>query len=180
MIAKLRGKVIEKGLTYIFLDVNGITFLLKIPLSTGREIKSEEVELFTHLEITEKGPELYGFLTKEEKEFFEDLIGIAGVGGAIALKVLSSFSYDEFKEIVLENKVYELKAIKGIGEKTALRIIADLTEKYKREVITDIEREAVKALCSMGVDRKKAREVIKKCKERKNLENLIKEALRML
>lgn len=130
MYSYFEGKLIEKTPTYAVVDCNGIGYLLNITLNTYTGIKNQEAcKLYSHLVVREDALTLYGFLTLQELDLFRKLISVSGVGPATARIVLSSVTSDELVQAITKGNVSLLKSIKGIGEKTAQRIIVDLKDK---------------------------------------------------
>lgn len=130
MYSYFEGKLIEKTPTYAVIDCNGIGYILNITLNTYTDIKDKDTcKLYSHLVVREDALTLYGFLTPNELELFRKLISVSGVGPATARMVLSSVNSDEIIEAITKGNVSLLKSIKGIGEKTAQRIIVDLRDK---------------------------------------------------
>ena len=132
MIALLKGKIIKLDPTYIILDVSGIGYEVKISLRTYSEIKDlKEIKINTHLQVKDDSHTLYGFFSISEKIIFLDLISINGVGPSTAMMILSSLSASELQEAILNGDLQTIKSIKGIGMKTAERIILELKEIHK-------------------------------------------------
>jgi len=194
MISLLKGEVIKKDPTYILLDVCGVGYEIKISLRTYAEIKNlKNIEIQTHLQVKEDSHTLYGFYSLSEKIIFLDLISISGVGPGTAMMILSSLSASELQEAIVSGDLLTIKSIKGIGLKTAERIILELKDKIKNKYIIGKDRkffsdldntlrsDALKALSSLGISKNLA--IIKVdqiLKEKKNvsLEELIKEVLK--
>jgi Holliday junction DNA helicase RuvA len=196
LIAYLEGKLIEKNPTHLILDVNGVGYSVNIPVSSyGRlgEI-GETIKILTHQHVREDELRLYGFSTKPEKELFELLISVNGVGPRVALGILSSISVEDFQRSVLEEDFDVLTHISGVGKKTAQRLIVELKEKLtkvdlraekgvevKERIGVLVEDEAVLALVSLGYNKFDARKAVEKVssesKESLPIEELIKRAL---
>ncbi|MFC1836508.1 Holliday junction branch migration protein RuvA [Thermodesulfobacteriota bacterium] len=133
MIAALRGTIMAKGPNRVVVDVQGVGYDVAVSLRTLTEVaESEEVFLYVRTLMRENALELYGFMEKGEKELFELLIGVSGIGPRLALAVLSGISPDSLREAILADNVGRLKAVPGIGKKSAQRIIVDLKEKMKK------------------------------------------------
>ena len=197
MIAYLEGKLIEKNPTHVILEVNGVGYSVNIPVSTFSNLgeTGQVVKVLTYQHVREDELKLFGFSTKPEKELFELLISVNGVGPKVALGILSFLSVEEFQRAVLKEDLDVLTSIAGIGKKTAQRLIVELKEKLSK-VDLGAERvvegakvasipafdEAVLALVSLGYtkyDAKKALErVAQEVKEVLPLEELIKRALK--
>ena len=129
MITHIKGKLIEKTPTYVVIDCNGIGYKLNISLHTFSSIKEENCMLFTHLSVKEDSHTLYGFSDENERELFRGLISVSGVGPSTAQVVLSTFSPNETRQYIITADVAALQSVKGIGAKTAQRIIIDLKDK---------------------------------------------------
>lgn len=132
MIAHLRGKISEALPNQITLDVNGVGYLCFVPLSTYDKVAGSqgEVQLLTHLNVTERDHSLFGFATAEERDLFRLLINrVSGIGPKMGLAVLSGMSVADFKDNVIRNDVTALSRISGVGKKTAERIVLELKDK---------------------------------------------------
>ena len=134
MIAYLEGKLAFKSPALVYLDVNGIGYEVHISLHTYSSIQSlEKVKLYTYLQIKEDAHTLYGFFELQEKEIFVLLIGVSGVGAATARMLLSSLKPKEVITAILVGNSKALEAIKGIGKKTAERLVLELRDKVQRQ-----------------------------------------------
>ncbi len=196
MIAYIEGRIAEKNPVYVVIECNGIGYMINISLYTYSRIpESGDVKLFTHLTIKEDAYVLYGFTTENEKELFGELISVSGVGPNTARVLLSSYSPVETKKAIVENNPDVLQSIKGIGAKTAQRIVIDLRERFKKETPTKEEflatpnntakNEALSALVMLGFAKNTAEKVLNKIAGSYNGQNLsaealVKEALKML
>ena len=193
MIAQIKGKLIEKTPTYVVIDCNGVGYQLNISLNTFSKIGNDEnCLLFTHFVVREDANLLYGFKEKSERELFRQLISVSGVGSSTAMMILSSLSPDETKIAIISGNVNVLKSVKGIGLKTAERIIIDLRDKVGKsdgtEIISSfsnntIKEEALSALVMLGFSKLPADKVLNKIMtENSNLtvEELIKRTLKSL
>lgn len=197
MIAYLEGKLVEKNPTHLILEVNGVGYSINIPVSTYSSLgeAGQTVKVLTCQQVREDELKLYGFSTKPEKELFELLINVNGVGPKMALSILSCIPVEEFQRSVLEENLDVLTTISGVGKKTAQRLIVELKEKLskvdlgerkelkeKEMVFVPALDEAIMALVSLGYtkpDAKKALErVVKDTKESLPVEELIKRALK--
>ena len=194
MIALLKGKIIKLDPTYIILDVSGIGYEVKISLRTYSEIKDlKEIKINTHLQIKDDSHTLYGFFSISEKIIFLDLISINGVGPSTAMMILSSLSASELQEAILNGDLQTIKSIKGIGMKTAERIILELKDKLKNKdfIKSDsnfssqknntLRNNALNALSSLGISRNISRVKVDQIlneNENISLESLIKEVLK--
>ena len=126
----LKGKLVEKTPTYVVIDVGGIGFMVNISLTTYSKIKDQEnIKLFTHFAVREDAHVLYGFSDINERLIFEKLITVSGVGANTARLILSSLTTDEAYDAIVQSKADVLQGVKGIGGKTAQRIIIDLKDK---------------------------------------------------
>jgi Holliday junction DNA helicase RuvA len=144
MYDRLTGTIIELSLTEVILDVNGVGYRLTVPLSTSNSLPSEGVAtLLTHLHVREDQLRLFGFTTPSERRLFRMLLGVSGIGPSIALAVLSGSNVGDFKKAVECADCAFLSHIKGIGRKTAERIVFDL-----RQPIKEIEIEGVSVTVS--------------------------------
>ena len=197
MIAYLEGKLIEKSPTHLILEVNGVGYSINIPVSTYGNLgeTGNIVKVLTYQHVREDELKLFGFATKPERELFEMLISVNGVGPKVALSILSFLSVEEFQRSVLKEDLDVLTSIAGIGKKTAQRLIVELKEKLSK-VDLGVEKgveakkvasipafeEAVLALVSLGYtkyDAKNALErVAQEVKDVLPLEELIKRALK--
>ncbi|MBI2280125.1 MAG: Holliday junction branch migration protein RuvA [Bacteroidetes bacterium] len=193
MIAQIKGKLIEKTPTYVVIDCNGVGYQLNISLNTFSKIGNEEsCLLYTHFVVREDAHLLYGFKEKSERELFRQLITVSGVGSSTAMMILSSLSPEETKIAIISGNVNVLKSVKGIGLKTAERIIIDLRDKVGKsdgtEIISSfsnntIKEEALSALVMLGFSKLPADKALNKIMtENSNLtvEELIKRTLKSL
>lgn len=174
MIDYIKGSVAELNPAYVVIDNHGIGFMLNISLSTYDVIAAagqDEAMLYTYEVIREDAHLLYGFATKREREAFLQLISVSGVGPNIARMILSSMSVDEFSQAVAGNNVAMFKAVKGVGAKTAQRIIVDLKDKIKPSDSTllnqtstatsEVFDEALAALVMLGFPQQASQKVLK-------------------
>ena len=193
MIAQIKGRLIEKTPTYVVIDCNGVGYQLNISLNTYSKIGSEEnCLLFAHYVVREDAHLLYGFKEKSERELFRQLITVSGVGSSTAIMILSSLSPDETTSAIISGNVNTLKGVKGIGLKTAERIIIDLRDKVGKSEGAElfsmgsnntIKEEALSALVMLGFSKMPAEKALTKIMtETPNLtvEELIKRTLRSL
>ena len=191
MIAQLNGKLIEKNPTELVIDCGGVGYDVKISLNTYTNIgTSEAIRVFTKLIVREDAQILYGFATKEEREMFNYLISVSGIGPNIAMVMLSSMVPEEIAYAIQTEDVVTIQGIKGIGAKTAQRVILDLKGKVMK-IAGGIENsgalnntnrfDALTALVSLGFDKKSAEKAIDKIAvSDESVEILIKEALKIL
>lgn len=159
MITQIQGKLIEKNPSFVIIDCNGVGYLLRISLQTYSKLPNDEFcMLFTHLSIKEDAHTLYGFFDKDERELFRQLISVSGVGPNTAQMILSSLTPHEIQQAILTDNAKVLQGVKGIGGKTAQRIILDLKDKIAKLGITansstsynTIREEALSALTMLG------------------------------
>ncbi len=172
MITHIDGILEEKNPTYAVVDVNGIGYMLNISLNTFSALADKgRVRLFTHLSIREDAHVLFGFHSKEEREMFRHLISVSGVGPSTARIVLSGMTASECAGAIVNEDVGTFKSVKGIGAKTAERIIVDLKNKVDADLVVGeklfssnntIKNEALSALVVLGVDRKRAEKIVSK------------------
>ena len=170
MIAHIDGILETKMPTYVVLDVNGIGYQLYISLNTFESIPSKgKMRLFTQLIVREDAHILYGFSNEEEKTMFKELINVSGVGASTALMILSSMKPIDVVTAVDQSDVDAFKRIKGIGLKSAQRIIVDLKGKLDQidgdakklfEIDNTLKKEALSAVTVLGIDKKKAEKTI--------------------
>lgn len=193
MITHIRGKLVEKNPTYAVIEANGIGYWLNISLNTFSQLPdSEAAFLYTHLSVREDAHTLYGFSTKIEREIFKLLISVSGVGPSIARTMISSMTADEIQHAIASGNVAVIQSVKGIGAKTAQRVLVDLKDKISKTYIIDEvsvsesntnKIEALSALEVLGFNKKQSEKVIDKILfEDKELSvtDLIKRALKNL
>ena len=191
MIAQLSGRLIEKNPTELVIDCGGVGYEVKISLNTFSALSSEEaIKVFTKLIVREDAHILYGFATKEEREMFTNLIAVSGIGPNTAMIMLSSLIPEEIAHAIQREDVQTIQSIKGIGAKTAQRVILDLKDKVTKmnfgtENIFSQNNtnrfDALTALISLGFDKKSADKAIDKIDTgSESVEQLIKGALKLL
>jgi Holliday junction DNA helicase RuvA len=195
MIAYLKGKLAYKNPTHVIIEVQGIGYEVRISLHTYTALQeSEQCRLFTYLHIKEDAHTLYGFQELSEKKMFLDLISINGVGPGTGLMILSSLNPEELHQAIAQEEVRTIQSVKGIGAKTAQRIILELKDKIKKEESpyttttisspshNTVRREALSALVNLGINRTVAEKnldaILKKQQGSITLEELIKLALK--
>ena len=192
MIAFVRGKFVVKNPTQVIVDVNGVGYDCNISLNTYSAINNKaEGQLFTYLHITENSHTLYGFAEMGEKELFTQLISVSGVGASTARMMLSGMIPDEIIRAIVQGNAKQLESIKGIGRKTAERLVLELRDKLGKQANENIlsslssnkeETDALNALISLGIARPAAENALKKvfASDGKSLplEDLIKKALK--
>ena len=190
----VEGTFTEKSPTHVIINIHGIGYEIKISLITYSQIKTlDKGRLYTHFHVKEDSQTLYGFYDLSEKSRFRDLIGISGVGPSTALMVLSSLSAEELQSAVINGQVKVIQSVKGIGGKTAERIILELKDKFKKdsliENVTDLSQisnntlrlQALSALTTLGIGKLAAEKTIDKIMsehESLRIEELIKFALK--
>jgi Holliday junction DNA helicase RuvA len=193
MIAHIQGRLVEKTPTEVIIDCNGVGYHINISLHTYSLLPdSESLKLFTFLQIREDAHLLYGFVEKQERELFKLLLSVSGVGASTARTMLSSLAPGQIIQAIASNDIGTMQSMKGIGAKTAQRIILDLKEKvlkvYNLDEVSLVEsntnkEEALSALEVLGFVRKTAEKVIDKIireTPKDSVENLIKQALKNL
>ena len=194
MIAYVKGDFIYKSPAVVHVDVNGLGYEVQISLNTYLHIQSlSKGILYTFLHIKEDAHTLYGFFEVAEKEMFVQLIGISGVGASTARMMLSSMKPDEITRAILQGNAKALESIKGIGRKSAERIILELRDKLGRQSLeTNIspmlnntsEQDALHALISLGIPRTAGEQAIRKVLSSspipEKVEDIIKQALKTL
>lgn len=191
MIAQLRGKVIEKNPTDLVIDCGGVGYELRVSLNTSTAIdQSKEATVFTQLIVREDAQILYGFYDKEERMMFNHLISVSGIGPNTAILMLSALRPAEIARAIQSEDLVTIKKIKGIGAKTAERVIVDLRDKVAKLGFSEnnltssgntTKFEALSALVSLGFDRKSVEKVIDTIyTEEATVETLIREGLKKL
>ena len=188
MIGFLKGKIISSKPTKIILDVNGVGYLLNISINTFEKINDKEiVSLFVYTSVKEDSITLFGFFSESEKEMFELLVGVNGIGPKLALNILSGIRVDELKGSVQNGDVSRIIAIPGIGRKTAERLVLELRTKVNHiieeggvEIPFSIKNESVAALTTLGYNQKIAEKAVRDVLAEEtniSIEELIKKAL---
>lgn len=194
MINHLRGRITEKSLTHIVVECAGVGYFVHVSLNTTSKLSSEEAGyVLIHEVIREDAHELYGFADEGERQLFRKLISVSGVGANTARMILSSLSASDLVSAILSGDVSALQNVKGIGAKTAQRIIVDLHDKFSGD--SDITEklyvggntaigEALSALSSLGFDKTKAQKTLDSIVKTEgtdiSVEDLIKKALKQL
>lgn len=195
MISFLKGRLVQKDPTHVVIDVNGVGYHLSISLQTFAEIKDQEnILIHTHLAIREDAHLLYGFSTEAEKKLFQQLISVNGIGPSTAIVMLSFLSSEELKQAIVQEDVTTLQRIKGIGGKTAQRVIIELKDKLRKDLSEEavqgipglkhntLRSEALSALITLGITKSAAEKsvdtVLKKSGNTLTLEDLVKQALK--
>ena len=195
MITYLNGEIVEKDPTFLVMEVAGIGYEIKISLNTYGHLKdTSKTKLHTHLHIKEDSHTLFVFHEESEKKRFLDLISISGVGPSTALMVLSSLAAEELQSAIINGDTKTISGVKGIGLKTAQRIILELKDKISKEDLLDkavgitlnkgnrVKNEALSALATLGINKAAAEKSIDRIMKDKDgnisLEELIKLALK--
>ncbi|MEM6523012.1 MAG: Holliday junction branch migration protein RuvA [Bacteroidota bacterium] len=195
MIAYLKGKLVLKEPTHILLDVGGIGYHVNISLSTFSDLKDkEETLIHTYLHVKEDSHTLYGFSNESEKHMFMHLISISGIGPSTGLMIQSSLTSNELKEAIASEDVKTIQGVKGVGTKTAQRVILELKDKMRKEGYETLEKEiftpsrntvkseALSALVTLGINKNAAEKsidsILKNSGNTITLEELIKLALK--
>ena len=193
MITQLRGRLVEKSPTSVVIDCQGVGYLVNISLFTFGQLTDEEnIQLFTHLQVREDAHTLYGFTTDLERQLFRLLIGISGIGANTARTMLSSLSPSEIGQAIQGDQVDVIQSVKGIGAKTAQRVVIELREKIQA-VVADAgipavssntnREEALSALVVLGYQIKSCVKVIDELLSmdaEMSVERLIRNALNKL
>ena len=195
MIAFVRGKFVRKTPAQVIVDVNGVGYELQISLHTYTFISNkDEGQLLTYLHITENAQTLFGFFGQDEKELFLQLISVSGVGASTARMMLSGLKPDEIIKAIVQGNTKQLESVKGIGRKTAERLIVELRDKLGKISLENmsgagnnyrsVEQDAVNALMGLGIGKPMAESAVKKvsesAKEALSLEDIIKYSLKNL
>jgi Holliday junction DNA helicase RuvA len=195
MIAYLKGRLVHKEPAFVIIDVHGIGYQVMISLSTYSEIKDrEDITLQTVLVVREDAHILYGFASSAEKIMFQQLVSVNGIGPGTAMMVLSSMGAADLRSAIIKEEVHTLQSVKGIGAKTAQRLILELKDKVRKEggegltgpnsqaAHNNIRAEALTALMTLGFSRQAAEKsidaVLKKSGNSLSLEDLVKIALK--
>jgi Holliday junction DNA helicase RuvA len=191
MISHLNGKLIEKNPTALIIECGGIGYEVKISLTTFSAIGLDEsIKIFTQFIVREDAQLLFGFATKEERDIFNHLISVSGIGPNTAMIMLSSLSPEEIAHAIQVEDVRTIQSVKGIGIKTAQRVIIDLKDKMLKmtfsteNIFTQSNTnrfDALTALVSLGFDKKMVDKALDKISTgEETVEQLIKQALKIL
>jgi holliday junction DNA helicase RuvA len=193
MITQIKGKLVEKNPTQVVVDCNGIGYEINISLNTFSSLSSDEnIKLFTHLQVREDAHILYGFYTILERAVFRLLISVSGIGASTARTMLSSLTPSEIQQAIGTEDVATIQGVKGIGLKTAQRVIIELKDKIKilqggEEIpvhkSNTIKEETLSALEVLGYSRKASEKIIDNLIQGNpdsTIEDLIKAALNKL
>ena len=193
MITHLRGKLVEKNPTEIVVECGGVGYLVHISLHTYSLLPSEEaVSIYTHLQVKEDSHSLYGFMEVSERAIFRLLISVSGIGANTARTMLSSLSPEELRDAIAASNVGTIQSVKGIGLKTAQRVIIQLKDKILKiydleELSTPLDNtnkeEALSALEVLGFARKQSEKMVEKILKASpslSVEDIIKQTLKGL
>ena len=193
MIAHLHGKLVEKNPTQVVIDCGGVGYHVNISLHTYSLLPATDfIKLFTHLQIKEDAHTLFGFVEKSEREIFKLLLSVSGIGASIARTMLSSLDPKQITNAIASGDVVTIQSIKGIGSKTAQRVILDLKEKvlklYDLDEVSASQSntnrdEALSALEVLGFVRKTSERIVEKIIKEdpdSSVESIIKRALKIL
>ena len=193
MYAFISGRIAEITPAYAIVDNHGIGYFVNITLNTFAAIGSQtEVKLYTHLQVLEDAHNLFGFYTAKERDMFELLITVSGVGCNTARLILSSLTVNELSTAIANEDIRTIQAVKGIGSKTAQRLVVDLKDKVKKtdyaeEIVglvdNTVKNEALSALVILGFSKNAASKALDKLLKQSpdaSVEVLIREALKLL
>ena len=191
MIDAIRGDIVDVGSDYVCIETGGITYQIFCPAETVRACHERLTDqVFTHLIVRDDSVQLYGFASTDAREVFRKLLTVGQIGPKLALQILSSLPTEALIEAIMTNDVTRLTTIKGIGEKTAHRILLDLRDKiggssdgFKNLFLVPEEETALRALTSkaLGFSMREARQAIVQLRDKKlNAEALVREALSLL
>ena len=193
MITQLIGRLVEKSPTEVVIDCNGVGYMVHISLYTFSQLSSDEnIKLFTHLQVKEDSHTLFGFFTTIERAVFQQLISVSGIGASTARTMLSSLEPQQIQRAIISEDLVIIKSVKGIGLKTAQRVLIELKDKmlnlFEGEEIqafsnNTIKEEALSALDVLGYSRKQSEKVIDNVIQSSpdsSVEALIKAALNKL
>jgi len=194
MYAYLQGQFTFKNPAQVYVDVNGVGYEVNISLNTYAAIQNlAEGRLYTHLQVKEDAHTLFGFFDKVEKEIFVQLISVSGIGAATGRMMLSHMKPDEISRAIIQNNVKLLESIKGIGKKTAERLVLELRDKVGKmspdiNTLTvtgnSLQQDALNALIALGISKQQAESSLLKLNNTQpginNLEELIKKALKSI
>ena len=193
MIAYLKGDFVNKSPASVQVDVNGIGYEVQITLNTYSKIQNlDKGMLYTHLLIREDAHILFGFFDTSEKEMFQQFISVSGIGASTARVMLSYMKPEELARAIINGDVRTLEGIKGIGKKTAERIVLELRDKLARQPLetnispmknNTLQQDALNALTALGINRLAAEQALNKVlvtEPNLPVEELIKKTLRIL
>ena len=200
MIALLTGKIAYKGISHVVVDAQGVGYRVFIPLTTFYALPEADqtITLHIHTSVKEDAIHLFGFYTREERELFQLMISVSGIGPKVALNILSGISSAELLEAISTGNLTKLMAIPGIGRKMAERLILELKEKVMKKIAADaipaadakqkqaemMREDVLSALMNLGYKAGAARDALEKAacdlKEEPAMDQLLKKALKIL
>ena len=193
MITQIKGRLVEKSPTELVIDCNGLGYLVNISLNTFSLLSdSENIALFTHLQVKEDSHTLFGFYEKTERNLFRKLISVSGIGASTARTMLASLNPEEIQRAILSEDVSTIQSVKGIGLKTAQRVIIELKDKvslinegsgFSVDFANSKREESLSALEVLGYSRKQTTKVVDKLISEVSeisVEEIIKNALNKL
>ena len=193
MITQIKGRLVEKSPTELVIDCNGLGYLVNISLNTFSLLSdSENISLYTHLQVKEDSHTLFGFYEKTERNLFRKLISVSGIGASTARTMLSSLNPEEIQRAILSENVSTIQSVKGIGLKTAQRVIIELRDKVSginedsdinANLANSKREESLSALEVLGYSRKQTSKVVDKLISEISeisVEEIIKNALNKL
>ncbi len=193
MITQIKGRLVEKSPTELVIDCNGLGYLVNISLNTFSLLSdSENISLYTHLQVKEDSHTLFGFYEKTERNLFRKLISVSGIGASTARTMLSSLNPEEIQRAILSENVSTIQSVKGIGLKTAQRVIIELRDKVSAisegsqinsNFVNSKREESLSALEVLGYSRKQTTKVVDKLigdTSEISVEEIIKNALNKL
>lgn len=192
MIDYLKGKLVEKTPTYIIVEVSGVGYHVNVSVNSSALFKEEACTVYTYVQYREDAQTIYGFYEREERVIFKKLISVSGVGANTAQLILSGMTPNEVVHAIISEDIAKFKAIKGIGLKSAQRIIVDLKDKVSSEGLVGnfstnsnntYKEEALSALLALGfvkISANKALDKVLKNNADASTEQLVKEALKFL
>jgi len=191
VIDAIRGDIVDVGSDYVCIETGGMTYQIFCPAETVRACHERLIDqVFTHLIVRDDSIQLYGFVSTDAREVFRKLLTVGQIGPKLALQILSSLPTETLIEAIMSNDVTRLTTIKGIGEKTAQRILLDLRDKiggssdgFKNLFLVPEEETALQALTSkaLGFSMREARQAIVQLRDKElNAEGLVREALSLL
>lgn len=193
MITQIKGRLVEKSPTELVIDCNGLGYLVNISLNTFSLLSdSENISLYTHLQVKEDSHTLFGFYEKTERNLFRKLISVSGIGASTARTMLSSLNPEEIQRAIISEDVSTIQSVKGIGLKTAQRVIIELRDKVSLinedsginvDFANSKREESLSALEVLGYSRKQTSKVVDKLISEVSeisVEEIIKNALNKL
>ena len=189
MIGRLRGLLAEKNPPQVLIDIQGVGYLVEVPMSTYYHLPNidQEVTLLTHFVVREDAQILFGFLTAKERETFRLLIKVTGIGPRTGLSILSGLSADDLAHAVATQEISRLVKVPGIGKKTAERLLLELKGKIGDDIGTQAttpqnssQNDIMQALIALGYSEKDAKAVLKQLPQDISVTEGIKQALRAI